>query len=135
MDDPLVKALRSLVEREGGAVALADTIEVNDQSIYQILKGVLLPSGKPKGVGPNLRKKLDAKYPGWISPTYQPAAPALPDLAQLIADAVATMPPARWASVRAQLDQLVAHPEMRDDVLGELRALLTAPPGKAQRSA
>lgn len=45
-------------------------------------------------------------------------------------DAVAALPPARWASVRAQLDQLAAHPEMRDDVLAELLTLLQPAPTK-----
>lgn len=62
----MVEALRRLVSHEGGAVAVADEIDVNDQSIYQILKGVRLPSGRPRGVGPKLRAKLDARYPGWL---------------------------------------------------------------------
>lgn len=70
----MVEALRRLVAREGGAVAVADGIDVNDQSIYQILKGVRLPSGRPKGVGPTLRAKLDARYPGWLA-AVTPARP------------------------------------------------------------
>lgn len=41
-----------------------------------------------------------------------------------LVDAIAALPPARWASVRAQLDQLASHPEMRNDVLAELLTLL-----------
>jgi len=37
--------------------------------------------------------------------------------------------------VRAPLDLLMRHPEMRDDVLGEMQALLQAPPGKRQVAA
>lgn len=54
------------------------------------------------------------------------------DIAEQIARLVATLPPARWRSVRAQLDDLALHPEMRGDVLTELRALLLADPEKRQ---
>lgn len=54
----------------------------------------------------------------------------LPRALEALADALANLPPARWASVRAQFDQLASHPEMRDDVLAELTALLTAPAAK-----
>lgn len=75
MTDPMVDALRRIVEANGGATAVADKIEVNDQTIYQILKGVRLPSGRPKGVGPALRAKLDEHYPGWRLPTHTAQAP------------------------------------------------------------
>ena len=38
-------------------------------------------------------------------------------------------------SVRAQLEQLVQHPEIRDEVIAELEALLSATPGKQHRRA
>lgn len=59
---------------------------------------------------------------------------AQPDLAELLVDAVAGMPRARWASVHAQLEQLAAHPEMRDDILPELRALLALPVSGARKA-
>jgi hypothetical protein len=96
MDDPLVAALRVLVEREGGWVAVGDAIGHNDQSIYQILKGIRLPSGKPKGVGPNLRKKLDTHYPGWLSLAASPVAgcssPGAPGLAAALPVVLAHLP-------------------------------------------
>ena len=67
--NPDVEALRSLCEREGGFRAVATAIEVNDQSLYQILSGVTLASGRQKGIGPKLRGKLDARYPGWRDQT------------------------------------------------------------------
>jgi hypothetical protein len=39
-------------------------------------------------------------------------------------DVVQGMPPARWASVRAQLDQLVQRPDMRAEIEAELRHLV-----------
>lgn len=69
----------------------------------------------------------------WLDHERTPAAPpspAAPDVAEQLVDAIAGLSPARWASVRAQLEMLAGHPEMRDDVLAELRVLLAAAPGK-----
>jgi hypothetical protein len=65
LNNPAVAALQSLCDKEGGFKVVADAIGVNNQSIYQILTFVKLPSGRPKGIGPSLRDKLDARYPGW----------------------------------------------------------------------
>jgi hypothetical protein len=68
-DQRLVEALRALCEREGGGAlgraAVAATAGLNDQSLYQILAGVKNKSGRPKGVGPVIRERLDTHYPGW----------------------------------------------------------------------
>lgn len=64
--NPDVAALQRLCQREGGAKAVADALGgVNDQSIYQIVTRKTLPSGREKGIGPSLRDKLNARYPGW----------------------------------------------------------------------
>lgn len=63
--NPDVAALQRLCEREGGTKTVAEAIGVNDQSIYQIVTRKTLLSGREKGVGPNLRDKLNARYPGW----------------------------------------------------------------------
>lgn len=65
--DPYLEALKRLCDREGGYKSVADKAGVNDQTLYQIIAGVRLPSGNPRGVGPQLRKKLTAAYPGWLS--------------------------------------------------------------------
>lgn len=64
-EDPDVIALQALCRRVGGHQALAAVIDMNDQSIYQIITGVKLKSGNRKGVGPTLRKRLNETYPGW----------------------------------------------------------------------
>lgn len=71
--DPIVAALERLVAREGGRIKVADEIGVNEQSLYQILQRVPHSNtGKPRSVGPSIRRKLSARYPGWMemdSPT------------------------------------------------------------------
>lgn len=72
-DDPLVAALQRLIRRVGSYTAVADKADVNDQTLYQI--AMLKPhsvSGKPKSVGPNVRKRLDAAFPGWLDATAAP---------------------------------------------------------------
>ncbi|MBI3157618.1 MAG: helix-turn-helix transcriptional regulator [Burkholderiales bacterium] len=65
----------------------------------------------------------------------EPPTPDLPAALPVVLDALADLPLARWASVRAQLELLAGHPEMRDDVLAELRHLLAEPRGKRQGAA
>lgn len=63
--DKYVPALTKLCEARGGPVRVADAIGSSPATIDQIIKQVKLPSGNPKGVGPNLRRRLDEAYPGW----------------------------------------------------------------------
>ena len=58
-----------------------------------------------------------------------------PDLAELVIDAVASMTPTRWTSVQAQLADLAAHPEKRDAILTEVRALLALPVSGEKKAA
>jgi hypothetical protein len=61
----LIDALRLLCDREGGHGPVAVASGVHPQTLYQIVAGVRLPSGKPRGVGRELQGKLDRVYPGW----------------------------------------------------------------------
>jgi len=65
--DQYAKALKRLCDTHGGYNKVADAAGVNGQTLYQITTGVTLPSGNPRGVGPNLRKKLSAAFPLWLS--------------------------------------------------------------------
>ena len=65
--DKLVESLRELCRVQGGYKAVADKAGVDDQSIYQIISGVKLPSGNPKGVGPKIQTALSRSFPGWES--------------------------------------------------------------------
>ena len=73
IDNPDVAALQSLCDKHGGFRVVANAIAVNDQSLYQILTGVKLASGRPKGIGPALREKLNQRYPGWNNPDQEMA--------------------------------------------------------------
>lgn len=66
MTDIQVTALRVLCERNGGYKGVADAIGANPQTIYQIISGIKLPSGRARGVGPVLREKLNQRFPGWL---------------------------------------------------------------------
>lgn len=63
--DQLIEALKALCEREGGAWAVADRIGSSEATLTQIIRGVKLPSGAPRGVGPKLQRLLESHYPGW----------------------------------------------------------------------
>lgn len=67
MTDPAVRALVELLKREGGEVVVGTVIGANPKSLYQIAAGRLLKSGRQKGVGRDLRERLERHYPGWIS--------------------------------------------------------------------
>lgn len=64
--DPLLEALRALCDREGGHQVVAERARVSADNLWQILRGIKLPSGNPRGVGPSLRNKLSTVYPDWM---------------------------------------------------------------------
>lgn len=65
--DPMVFALIALCKHEGGEKFVADKAVVSAENLLQITKGVLLPSGNPRGVGPKLRAKISKAYPDWMT--------------------------------------------------------------------
>lgn len=78
-DDPLVAALQRLIARHGGYVAVADAIEANDQTLYQIAQ--LKPHSvtkKLKSVGPSLRRRLDKTFPDWLTGVVMTQEPSTP---------------------------------------------------------
>lgn len=84
MSDPLVKALTRLcggTDRSAKArrQEVADRLGVNEQTLYQIIKGIKLESGRARTVGRHLREKLDAEFPGWFTEDITDTAPPAPD--------------------------------------------------------
>lgn len=122
MSDPTVEALRRLVDTiDGGRAALASTIHSSEQTIYQILRGVPLKSGKPRVVGRDLRERLDRHYPNWLdTPTQDGPRTALP--------LVPPMPPT-LAQVVDRLAELLAPlgDEARERAVLRLQTLARAP--------
>lgn len=82
MSDPLVIALTRLCGGKGRSAAarraeVADQLGVNEQTLYQIVNGVKLTSGRERTVGRALREKLDRHFPGWLTP--EDAEKAMPE--------------------------------------------------------
>lgn len=72
MTDPLVNALTRLcggTERSAKArrQEVAEILGVNEQTLYQIIKGIKLESGRSRTVGRKLREKLDKHFPDWLT--------------------------------------------------------------------
>jgi SOS-response transcriptional repressor LexA len=92
MSDALTAALARLCEREGGYAVVAEKAGLNDQSIYQVIKGVKLPSGNPKGVGPAMRNALTRAYPQWLDPEPPIGARASEPGSQSVVQASSALP-------------------------------------------
>lgn len=82
--------------------------------------GTPAPSAQQVPAGPSDKQSLS------VAPPDITLAQALP----VVLDALAGIPAMRWPGVQAMLAQAVGHPEMRDDLAAELRALLQPRPGK-----
>lgn len=74
--DIYIQALRRLVERvSDGTKEIAGATGLSAASLDQIVKGVMNPSGRPRGVGPQTRDALSRVYPNWISPVMEAPQP------------------------------------------------------------
>lgn len=95
--DALIEAFRALCEREGGVELVAEKIGASAEGLGQVLAGVKLPSGQPRGIGPGIQRKLEARYPGWWrqpveTPHQQPRPPLSVALEVLGAELARDMP-------------------------------------------
>ena len=64
-EQQLLESLRLLCEREGGHEAVAAAIKCDSQILWQTLNAAQLASGDAPRVEPNLKNRLDARYPDW----------------------------------------------------------------------
>lgn len=67
--DIRIARLRLLCEEEGGYTNVARIAGVSADNLQQILTGVKLPSGQPRGIGHRLAEKLErafGKPTGWM---------------------------------------------------------------------
>jgi len=134
-----VEALRRLA---GSTAArrkeVARVLGVNEQSIYQIVKGVPLESGQPRRVGRQLKQKLYRHYPDWLSFTAPPSARQVPQPPSLAAalevlgiELARDMPDDVRQDVADTLAKL-AHRRGLKRHQDELQVLLRTPPAKRQ---
>jgi hypothetical protein len=127
-DDPLVRALQRLLVTHGGHVAVAERAGVNDQSLYQIATLRLHSTTKrPKSVGPKIRRRLDAAFPGWLDqelaaaavvanepPSRYAVVPLRPAI-RVVLGAIARLTLEQWQMVRVRID---AVPQRADQIEG-----------------
>ena len=118
--DPLVAALIRLCDRVGGHEAVARATGLNKDNLWQIVNGIRLPSGNPRGVGPKVRAALSSAFPGWLDPvtgaTDQPSdlaviAPMnLRQTLERLAYFLGESPPDKREIIGSMLDRLAKHP-------------------------
>lgn len=84
-----IAALVLLCRREGGHANVASEAGLDEQTIWQIVHGIKLPSGAPRGVGPKYQRLLTTRYPDWMQ-LGQPAA-AVP-----VTWPIPRIPPKEW---------------------------------------
>lgn len=118
--EQLIERLRALCARSGGPVAVADAAGVSPENLQQILSGVKLPSGEPRGVGPTVAKKLQAAFPGWSEPPEASGEPAgmvsikpatVADVVDLLAEHLESLSDDNRAAAADQLRTLVHAPD------------------------
>lgn len=131
--DSLVEALRRLCDKEGGHAVVAEVAGVSADNLWQILKGIKLPSGEPRGVGPRLARKLDAAFPGWAdspasqSPVMDPAAGSgtfLQQALEHLARSLGELSRVERRQAAALLPMLAEEPEARAETCEALMRLL-----------
>jgi hypothetical protein len=143
--DSLVAALVELCKKEGGHLRVAKEAKLSTDLLYQIVTGVKLPSGNPKGVGPQTRAALDKRYPGWqmsvsncefLPNASKNAAESkithltpstLESALEHLSDYLAKIPETDHSTAAAALAALVTHPERHVQKAALLRLLITAP--------
>lgn len=68
----LIERFKALCEKHGVEV-IAERIRSSPDSLKQVIAGTKLPSGKPRGVGPDIQQRLEKAFPGWSEPDAPPA--------------------------------------------------------------
>lgn len=135
--DPFVKALADLCAREGGYASVADKAKVNADGLWQVLNGVKLPSGNPRGIGPGTRKKLTDAYPDWLdsgksitnpppahADSSQDATEGVASLVMKLGAALGATDPITRAQTGPILEQLHKTPELAAELGARLEATI-----------
>lgn len=143
--------LKRLIAEHGTQRALADTADLAPAQISQWVKAAPNnETGKPRVVSDDSARSLETrcgKPVGWMDHLHDPpatigptpfattATPTLEQALPVVLEALSGLTPGRWAMVRARLDSLPEHPEMRDDVAVDVLPLLQPAPGKQRGAA
>lgn len=125
--DPDVLALIALCggkDNKAVRAQVADAIHASEQTLYQIVNGIPLKSGKPRGVGRDLRGRLDREFPGWRNE--QPAVGGVkgpqetPSLAQQLSHPEPIMVPRTidWESLMSEQLPPFFRAVLPDDAMG-----------------
>ncbi len=132
-----VDALRRLVETTpGGLTEVAERAGISEDNLKQVLAGTKLKSGRARGLGPNIRNRLDESFPDWwrggravmtvdgVTAAVQTVGTMLIDLAGRL---VGTDELTRQA-MTPLIERLVAHPEEAAAIAPRVDALIAAEP-------
>ena len=100
INELMVSRLIGLISREGGHKAVAQALGASDEYLRQITRRYALPSGKTRGLGPGLRKKLDRVYPGWMEAQHPSEGAQLRGgVAQLLSEPAKHYRPLTWGDL------------------------------------
>lgn len=93
--------LRRLIHEAGSLQALAERAGTSYDNLWQIANGTLLPSGKPRGIGNVLARRLEEgcrKPVGWMD--WDNSAASASATARFIAEKFDTLPPEKQRLTR-----------------------------------
>lgn len=93
--------LQRLIDEAGSLQQLADQAGTSYDNLWQIVSGTLLPSGKPRGVGNVLARRLEegcGKPVGWMD--WDNSAKTASVTARFIAEQFDSLPPEKRRLVR-----------------------------------
>jgi hypothetical protein len=107
--DLMTQSLIALCQREGGFTAVARALGVAGNTVFQIISGTKLPSGKPRGVGALLRKRLDGVYPNWLLLTQMPEYQVERHLAGIRQMLLSIAPDQRAAAISSAVNAMITH--------------------------
>ncbi len=127
-----IECFRSLCDRvPGGVASIADATGLSAESLTQVLKGTKLPSGKPRGLGPNSIDAITAQYPGWmdlgsgeLTAGRAQSGPSLDQCLGVVARVVASASKIQRRQLAALLESLASAPEDRADTCAAIMGLL-----------
>lgn len=109
----LIERFKALCEKHG-VDFVAGKIHSSPDSLKQVIAGTKLPSGKPRGIGPDIQQRLEKAFPGWSELEPGERAHAPPPIRKNFED------PERDTGWQVLQDLDALHPTDRDQWISEL---------------